>query len=515
MRYLGGALRYGWLFLGVVACTSTNVDKVSHEVVYGEDGRTKVFAHPNASLRALAPAIAMKIDEDNLIFDGGDVFIDYDRTLSEARSLCAGEAFEDQLEPGTCSGTLIDDRYILTAGHCMDSASDCTDKVWVLGWRYTADDELIALQDDDVYSCQRVLAYFDDDRVDHAIVELDRPVVGHTPVSVRIERAGLPVGTPLALVGHPNGIPMKIDSGGVVTVNHSSFTSLRATLDAFNGNSGSGVFDHSGNLVALLRGGETDYVDAGGCNVVNVIDPPPTDDGEGLVYAAPVIDAFCATPGVESVVCDCDGPCVEPPEGDRCSTAETIEPVNQTIRDTLVGFAPDSEGSCGGLGPERVYSFTLPAPGRMVAQTAGFDTVMYLRAACDGLELGCNDDIDRDTNRGSRLDERLAIGTYFLFVDAYDSDVSTFSLQLTFTLDDDAAVPAVDAGNDADLPDSSVSHDAGVGDSGVDAGEPIDEGGCGCRTSQTGDATWLVLLLLWANKRRVQRSSARNRAYQS
>ena len=478
-------------------CERSDVSVSTGAVVYGEDGRTEPFAHPNAALRALAPSIAMKIDADFVSVAGDVVTIDYTRTLAEARSLCAGEPFEDQIEPGTCSGTLVDDRYILTAGHCVDSPSDCTDKVWVLGWRYTADDTLIELGPDDVYGCARVVAYFDDDRVDHAFVELDRPVVGHAPAPVRVERGGLAVGTPLALIGHPNGIPMKIDSGGVVTVNHATLTSLRATLDAFNGNSGSGVFDLSGNLVALLRGGETDYVDAGGCNVVNVIDPPPTDDGEGLVYAAPMVDALCATPGVESVLCACDGPCVDPLPGDRCSDAQVLEPVDQTVRDTLVGFAPDTEGSCGGLGPDRVYSFTLDTPGRLIARTAGFDTVMYLRAACGGLELGCNDDIDRDTDRGSRLDERLAAGTYYLFVDAYDADVAAFTLDLTFVLDGVPDAGAEDAGFDAGPPPQDAGNDVGV-----DAGEPDSSGGCGCRATEAGDA-WLALMLLLGLRRRA------------
>lgn len=511
-RALLGPVLIGPVLIGpvlLIACSSTEVaTKQSRAVVYGVDGRTEVFAHPNASLRAVAPAIAMKIDADYVLFDGDEVTFDYDRTLSEARSLCAGEPFEDQIEPGTCSGTLVDDRYILTAGHCMDSVGDCTDKVWVLGWRHVADGELNALTPDDVYGCARVLAHFDDGRIDHAFVELDRPVVGHSAAPVRVERAGLAVGTSVALIGHPNGIPMKIDSGGEVTVNHPMLTSLRATVDAFNGNSGSGVFDDAGNLVALLRGGETDYVDAGGCNIVNVIDPPPTDDGEQLVYAAPMVDALCATPGVESVLCDCDGPCVEPPAGDRCDEAEMIEAVTQTIRDTLVGFGPDTLGSCGGLGPERVYSFTLDAPARMIAQTSGFDTVMYVRAACDGLELGCDDDIDRETDRGSRLDEWLAIGTYYLFVDAFDFDVGTFELELAFTRETDAGMPDVgmpmfDGGTDA----GPLPTDAGLES---DAGAPMDGDGCGCRATRSGDAGWLALLLLVAH-----RSSARRRAYQS
>ena len=343
-------------------------------VVYGEDGRTEVFAHPNAALRAVAEsAVAMKIDRAYVdATDPDALVIDYTRTLAEAKDLCAGERFADQIEPGTCSGTLIDDQYLLTAGHCVDEPDDCTDAVWLFGFRYVADGTLATLTEDDVYSCSRVLAYFDDGDVDHAVVELDRPVVGHTPATVRIEPAGLALGTPLALIGHPNGIPMKIDDGGEVTWTSPAATFLNATLDAFNGNSGSGVFDHTGQLVALLRGGMDDYVDSGGCSVVNVIDPPPTDDGEELTYVRPALDAFCAEPGIDSALCDCDGPCVPALPGDQCTDAVVIDPVSQVLEGDMALFAPDSTGSCGGAGRDRVWTFTTDRVLRFTARSAGY-----------------------------------------------------------------------------------------------------------------------------------------------
>lgn len=462
-------------FAMVLGCTEP-VGRVGEAVVYGEDGRTEVFAHPSAALRAVAESsIVMKIDEDNLDeTDPADVRVTYTRTLGEAKSLCAGERFADQIEPGTCSGTLIDERHILTAGHCMDAPSDCTGSVWLFGFRYTADGVLSTHTSDDVYRCAQVLAYFDDGRVDHAVVRLDRPVVGHAPATVVVHPAGLAPGTGLALIGHPNGLPMKIDSGGEATVTSGDALSLRATVDAFNGNSGSGVFDLEGALVALLRGGETDYVDEGGCNVVNVIDPPPTDDGESLVYMRPIVEAFCATPGVISPLCECDGPCVPALAGDLCDDAEPLEARSQTVRGELTGYTPWTTGSCGGDGAERVFSFTVDAATHFRAVSTGFDTVLYLRDACEGDELACHDDVDRDTNRGSILDLELAPGGYVLFLDSYGPRVGAFTLTLTF---EDPVVP--DAGppvTDAAPP----TPDAGPPP--ADAGsmhEPT--GGCSCR----------------------------------
>ena len=464
-------------------------------VVYGVDGRTEVYAETNAALRAVAEtSIAMKIGIRHLDeTDPSNVVITYTRTLGEAKSLCAGQPFADQIEPGTCSGTLIDSQYILTAGHCMDAAADCTGSAWVFGFRYVADGTLATLTSNDVYRCAGVLGYFDDGFVDHAVVRLDRPVVGHTPATVRVEPSGIANGTGIGLIGHPNGIPMKTDTGGVMTWSSTDLTHFHATVDAFAGNSGSGVFDLTGNMVGVLRGGETDYVDAGGCNVVNVIDPPPTDDGESLVYLRPALTAFCMEPGVVSPLCACAGPCVPSPPGDVCTDATVIEPVSQVIDDTLVGTAPDTRGTCGGAGPDRVYTFTLDRRTAFSAETAGMDTVLYLRVGCDGAEIVCNDDIDRATNTASFIRGILTPGNYALFVDAYDADVDAFALTLTF--EDPSA--GVDAGSPP-TPDAGPPPTPDAGSPDADAGtpEPMDPG-CGCRAAPRGPGPlgWLVALI--------------------
>ena len=495
------------LLLALAACQESPAGATREAVVYGTDDRMEVYAHPSATHRAIAQtAIAVKLNESALDeSDPSNVRVTYRRTLGEAQTLCAGEAFANQLDPGTCSGTLIDDQHLLTAGHCADATSDCGGtRVWLFGFRYTSAGVLARLTSDDVYRCQRILAYRDDSGADHAVVEFDRPVVGHTPVTVRTTASGLPNGTPVTMIGHPNGIPMKIDSGGAITWTSPAGTWGRATVDAFNGNSGSGVFDAAGDLVALLDSGETDYVSAGSCNVVNVIDPPPTDDGEGLTYLAPVVEALCATPGLDSPVCDCTGPCVPLPTGDRCEDAPTLSATSQTVTDTLVGYGPDTRGGCGGAGPDRVYRFTLDGRARFTARSQGFDTVLYLRVGCTGSEVACSDDVDPDTDRGSRIEATLDPGEYALFLDAYDGDVGSFTLTLTFeplAEDPDAGPPP--------RPDAGPSFTDG-GSATPDAGPPrIGDSGCACTTrSGPADAPWtvpiamLAVLLRWRRGRR-------------
>ena len=297
-------------FVALAACApdldhaSDGLRTTDQTVVYGEDDRLDWYAHPDGSWRDLTEqSIVALIRPGNLDESDPEAPVVTGRTLQSARDLCDDQRFLDHPAAANCSGTLIDDDLVITAGHCVDNLADCRNYRFVFDYLYEEEGVLRALTADDVYTCEALLVQRNDGDLDYAIVQLDRPVVGHEPAPVRPGDDPVDVGAPMAVVGFGSGIPAKIDTGGAVTNPRADEGDwFGATLDTFGGNSGSGVFDEGGELVGMLVRGEQDYVNRGGCTVVNELANDGSDGDEDVTYAHRAISALCET-GYDTPLC--------------------------------------------------------------------------------------------------------------------------------------------------------------------------------------------------------------------
>jgi hypothetical protein len=396
-------------------------------VVYGTDNRMDVYAHPNAALRALAeqatvalmnPSAFNATNPSNVTFNAS--------TLQSSYNLCSTERFLSDPTPAFCSGTLIDDDLVLTAGHCITSATACANTRFVFKFYRTAANVLQTVTTADIFSCTSIVARqqatVNGRNLDYAIVRLDRPATPRfTPAPIRAGNSAMPVGANVAVIGSGSGIPFKIDAGGSVRdARSATLDYFIASTDTFGGNSGSGVYETSGYTVAgILVRGETDYVTNGSCSIVNVCSETGCR-GEDITYVRPAVDAYCAVAGSQRL-CGTSNPPPPPPQptnGHTYSAADTNS-AQQNTSNRVIALTAGQKitlGTCDMTGA----SFTG-------------DTYLRFRGPT-GVEVAAND--DACGGRGSKFEYIVpagAGGNYELRAGCYSTGSCSATAMWTIT----------------------------------------------------------------------------------
>jgi hypothetical protein len=299
------------------------IGELTAPVVYGVDDRVEVFNHPDDDLRRIArESIVALIPTFRVSREPDGTYSLLSQTLKNLHDLCVDERFGNQPTAATCSGVLIDDDLVLTAGHCIDPHTPCESYSYVFNYHLEGPDQLATIRDEDVYSCARIVVQGTPQPGDHTpdfvVVQLDRPVEGaRSPASIR-PATPLDEQEPVTMIGFGSGLPAKIDSGGTVAdprAEHLDF--FIANVDAFHGHSGGATFDSEHRLAGILRAGlSPDYVTPDGetCERVAVFDDSLAS--EEIHNIAPIVASLCAEGWDAEDLCGpdaCEGqPCGRP-----------------------------------------------------------------------------------------------------------------------------------------------------------------------------------------------------------
>jgi hypothetical protein len=301
------------IWLGASALSGCEVDLAAvldavpneaDDVIYGTDNRQDVYAHPDATLRARAmesTVALMTLGVVNASNPNNVTFLS--STLKSVYGLCATERFLNDPTPAFCSGTLIDDDLVMTAGHCVTNQTDCNNTDIVFRYYATAARTLRTVTTSDIFRCRNIVVRqqgtISGQLLDYAVIRLDRAATPRfAPAPLRIHtRATLGDGRRLAIVGSPYGVPFKIDAGGWVRDGRAPVSDYFVdNLDTFPGNSGSGVYELGSYTVAgvHVRGDSTNFVwdAANACRTLRVCSDNGCT-GQDATYVQPAIDDFC------------------------------------------------------------------------------------------------------------------------------------------------------------------------------------------------------------------------------
>jgi len=313
--FLVTALALGACVTGCQEATAEDPLQVLQQpAIYGFDDRTDLFEFPDPvwrevatrSVVALIPTSRMRVEPPN------DVIVS-SQTLGDSRNLCPNERFRNQPTAAACSATLIDDDLILTAGHCVTSPIECAEYFYVFGYAMEDAERLATIQHEDVFTCRQLITTNLGDNTDWAIIQLDRPVSSRQrPAKIQREARPVPRDTPLTMMGFGSGLPNKIDRGGrVIDSRATTLDIFVATPDAFQGNSGSGIFTNDQTLVGLLVSGAEDYITSpvGNCQTVATFDESGVNAGEQIVYAHNPIRELCQLGWPSEALCSTTPSC--------------------------------------------------------------------------------------------------------------------------------------------------------------------------------------------------------------
>jgi Trypsin-like peptidase domain len=277
----------------VVACGApVDVGELDQPVVWNGSELVEINSAP-ANLKALGDAVAELVPPGQLLYDPTINSLIWTSATSQY-NLCPEVQFASQpslkLLPAQCSAVLVSDGLFATNAHCLNAGLGVGSKL-VFGYRMTdATNAQTFIHDSEIYTVHSIYAlgnYANDISSDWALLSVDRPVTGHTPVVLE------PV-VPLAnvviqSVGYPLGWPEKAALNGITTASNPYGPGMfGAHITEFLGDSGSPVFNATTNhMLGLIARGNSDFTldTTRGCNLFTRCFTEPDCWGEGVVRA--------------------------------------------------------------------------------------------------------------------------------------------------------------------------------------------------------------------------------------
>jgi V8-like Glu-specific endopeptidase len=236
---------------------------VAQAAIFGIDTREKIT--PLSKELPLARSTAIAVLSSNFVRTSP---LTIDLTADNSSDfLCPDVKYaEDPSLSYACTGFLVAPDLIATAGHCMVNIGQsrnqqqtyCETFSWLFDYREDGSGKVQTanLPAANLYECRRIIYAVHDEHPpyrDFALVQLKRPVTDRAPLTLSKHNAQ--AGDALRMIGYPLGQPAKLSRDASILLNDVTKQSFITNLDAFEGNSGSPVFNAQNEVIGILTGG--------------------------------------------------------------------------------------------------------------------------------------------------------------------------------------------------------------------------------------------------------------------
>lgn len=289
---------FSGLLIAMPVSAASNRFTKNASAIYGSDDREFVSAKSSTKIKELSASIAMIVARDAVVKNifSSKLLADL-LTDSEGLNLCEDEKFATHHSVDSCSGFLVGENLLATAGHCFRDQNDCDNKLIL--FNVLAKNEVDRghrLMNKNIYECAEVLSSVldSDSSEDYAIIRLKKKVIGRK--SLKMRTAGtIRRSDEVFMIGHPLGLPQVVtNSASVNEISNTHY--FKATLDSFEGNSGSPVFNSKTfEVEGILVRGEEDFLQDQSlqCYREQVYDPGtaqlPGTKGEGVTRISDIL----------------------------------------------------------------------------------------------------------------------------------------------------------------------------------------------------------------------------------